>query len=190
LFGVCVCSAVRGVTSQTTFPTTEKIFRRCCGMAKAVLVLVLVVCATAVAERVSYAGHRVVDVKLQTAEELAWLASLPEETDGVRGVDVWSNDGVLTLGLNTVRLTPAGFAALAASSIGYTVRVEDLEARDKLIDAQPAAPLPPSDVTVYDPVDPWCAFPYPKYRPSLPDGRNTSTGSRGRGTLTMRSTTS
>lgn len=124
-------------------------------MPKAVLLLVLLVCAVAVAKRVSYAGHRVVDVKLQTTEELAWLASLPEETDGVRGVDVWSNDGALALGLNTVRLTPAGFSALAASSLEFTIRVDDLEARDKLIDSQPTPPLPSSDVTIYDPADPW-----------------------------------
>jgi len=122
----------------------------------ATLLLLLLSCA-AVARYVTFEGHRVVEVELRTQEELEWLAALPEETDGVRGVDVWTRDGVLALGKNTVRLTPSGFAALAASTLSYTVKIADLQAS---IDAKNAADSNSktskrSGVGAYDPEDEW-----------------------------------
>jgi len=112
--------------------------------------------------RVSYSGFKLLDVVVHNERERKFLEALPEDRGEVRGIDVWSNSGVLVADgrtVNRVMLSPAGYAALVKSGMfNHAVVVsDDLEKRMAERSVLDASPKSQRNIRagVYDPQDDW-----------------------------------
>jgi len=112
--------------------------------------------------RVSYAGYRLIDVVVRSERERAFLESLPEDRGEVRGIDVWTNDGVLVADgqtVNRVMVSADGYKAMVKSGLfGHAVVItHDMEKRIAQRSVRDAKPKSQRNTRadVYDPHDEW-----------------------------------
>jgi len=112
--------------------------------------------------RVSYAGYKVIDVVLHNEREREFLQSLPEDRGEVRGIDVWTNEGILIADgetVNRVLLSPAGYKAMVNSGLFDHAKVitDDMEKRIAEVRALDAKHEIQRNLraNVYDPADGW-----------------------------------
>jgi len=112
--------------------------------------------------RVSYSGYRLIDVVIHSERECAFLRSLPEDRGDVRGIDVWTNEGVLIADgktVNRVMLSPDGYKTMVKSGLFDHAKVvtHDVEKRIAEMSVPDATPMNQRNLRddVYDPADDW-----------------------------------
>jgi len=112
--------------------------------------------------RVSYSGYKVIDVVIRNERERDFLKSLPEDRGDVRGIDVWTNQGVLVADghtVNRVMLSPAGYKEVVKSGLfGHAVvTIPDVEKSIAQASIPDASPMNKRNIRddVYDPKDDW-----------------------------------
>jgi len=125
-------------------------------------VVLAIIAITAQCHRVSYAGYKLVDVVVRGKQAKSFLESLPEDRGEVRGVDVWTNSGVIIddgRTVNRVMLSAKGFEDMMASGLFNDAVVISHDMEQRMAERGVLGTLPKSTRNsrndVYDPQDEW-----------------------------------